>query len=132
MATQQSGRKLSYSPSLSYASFVCAVAVQSEYIMLLHVSRPGGKLHGRQVCLLLLVILVSHVLLMTTPPHDLLLLGHRAGHKSMDAHSVHSVTSECVGPADTGGGTGVDCALRRYAPALGLWVAARVILTGST
>jgi hypothetical protein len=64
----------------------------------------------------LLVILVSHVLLMLTPLHDILLLGHRASHETMDAHAVHSATAECVGPAANGGSTGVNCAIRRSAP----------------
>ena len=84
--------------------------------MRLDVSRPGVNLHGRQVYLSLLVILVSHALLMATPLHDVLLLGHRAAHETMDAHAVHAATAEYVGPTATDGGTGVDCAIRGSAP----------------
>jgi hypothetical protein len=84
--------------------------------MRLDVSRPGVTLHGRQVYLPLLVILVSHVLLMVTPLHDVVLLGHRASQETMDVHSVHAAIAECVGPAATGGSTGIDCAIRGNAP----------------
>ena len=93
-----------------------AVAVQFRYIMRLDVSRPGLSLHGRQVYLPLLVILVSHVLLMMTALHDVGLIGHRASHETMSVHSVHAATAECVGPAASGGNTGVDCAIRGSAP----------------
>ncbi len=93
-----------------------AVAVQSRYIMRLDVSRPGVRLHGRQVYLPLLVILVSHLLLMMTPLHDVVVPGHSASHETMGAHSVHAATAECVGPAGSGGSTGVDCAILGSAP----------------
>ena len=102
--------------SAGKASLAGAVAVQSMYIMRVDVSRPRIRLHGRQVYLPLLVVLVSHVLLMMTPLHDVVLLGHRASHETMDAHSVHAATAECVGPAASGENTGVDCAIRGSAP----------------
>src|SRR4051812_16548480 len=84
--------------------------------MRLDVLRPGMSIHQRQVCLWLLVILVSHVLLMMTPLHDIVLLGHLPAHETVDAPSVHVATAECVGPA-ADGSTGVDCAIRGAAPA---------------
>jgi hypothetical protein len=84
--------------------------------MHLEVQRPGVSMRGRQVSLPLLVILLSHQLLMMTPLHDVILLGHREPQQAMDAHSVHAATAECVGPAATGESVGVDCAIRGNAP----------------
>ena len=84
--------------------------------MILDESRPGISFHGRQVSLSLLVILVSHLLLMMTPLHDIVLLGHLPSYETMAAPSVHAATTECIAPAATDETTGVDCAIRGNAP----------------
>jgi hypothetical protein len=76
----------------------------------------GVRLQERQVYLSLLVILLSHLLLMVTPLHDVVVLGHPAPHQTMAAHAAHAATGDCVGLTAGAAHSGYDCAIRGNTP----------------
>lgn len=84
--------------------------------MRIHPWRTCMTLETTQKAALLLLVLLAHVLLMMTPLHDVVLLGHSDRHASMEAQSVKAATAACMGPAATDGHMGVDCAIQGNAP----------------
>ena len=102
-------------------------AVQFRCIMRLEPSQRRASIRGQQVYLSLLAILLSHLLLMATPLHDVVLLGHRAPDEAIAAHAVHAAPGDCVELTATGAHHGSDCAILGAAPpALGTEPPARV------
>ena len=84
--------------------------------MRLEPSQRRASIRGQQVCLSLLAILLSHLLLMATPLHDVVLLGHRAPDETMAAHAVHGAPGDCVGLTAAATHEGGDCAIRATTP----------------
>jgi len=76
----------------------------------------GLSLHGSQGSLSLLVVLVSHVLLMVTPWHDVVVEGHGAVPPAMAAHAAHAASAPCVEQAARAEHHGYDCAIRGNTP----------------
>ena len=72
---------------------------------------------GRQVSLSLLVLLVSHVLLMVTPLHDVVARGGSDARAAMVEPSAHGDGDGCIDPADHGAHARGDCAIQGNTPA---------------
>jgi len=91
-------------------------AVQFRCIMRLEPSQRRASIRGQQVYLSLLAILLSHLLLMATPLHDIVLLGHRAPDEAMAAHAIYAAPGDCVGLTAAATHEGGDCAIRATTP----------------
>ena len=91
-------------------------AVQSKDIMRLHPWQQRLSLQGRQVHLSLLVVLLSHLLLMVTPLHEAVVLGHGASHQAMVTHSAHAAHGDCLKLTANLAHPEYDCAIRGNTP----------------
>ena len=76
----------------------------------------GVSLGGRQVYLSLLVVLFSHLLVMVTPLHDVVVSGHRSSHEPMAMHAAHAAPSGCVAQSARATHSGYDCAIQGNTP----------------
>ena len=79
--------------------------------------RPDVGLRGSRVPLSLLVVLVSHLLVMVTPLHDVVALGGSDAHAAMVESSAHGGGDGCIEPADHGAHARGDCAIQGSTPA---------------